>query len=103
MGLKCIELDVKWSKSGLDKKVGAGQAKPRQNHDQRITALDKPNLVQSNTQHGFREKYSKVVALSRIAVRHISEDDYDLKDQHSGWCNIWIFENMLELNFSHTK
>ena len=27
LGLKCIELGVKWSKSGLDKKVGAGQAK----------------------------------------------------------------------------
>ena len=78
--LKCIEPGVKWSKSGLDKKVRAGQAKPRQNHDQRITALDKPNLVQSNTQNGFRQKYSKVEASSRIAVCHISEDDYDQKD-----------------------
>ena len=54
LGLKCIELGVKWSKSGLDKKVGAGQAKPRQNHDQRITAPDEPNLLQSNNQNGFR-------------------------------------------------
>ena len=37
-------------------KIGVGQkgeGKLRQNHDQRITAPDKPNLIQSNTQNGF--------------------------------------------------